>query len=98
MLGPSPKSPCPDLGAKVIGDMTQLSTALGRYEDSLGLVRTALCNLPRQASGGLVRSELLGLESGAYAQLDGETGNVGRSAQSRVAVYEAPAPSFAAVA
>jgi hypothetical protein len=78
----------PDLGAKVIGDMTQLSTALGRYEDSLGMVRTALYSLPRQASG-LVRSELLGLESRAYAQLgDGETGNADRSAQSCVAVYE----------
>lgn len=78
----------PDLGAKVIGDMTQLSTALGRYEDSLGMVRTALYSLPRQASG-LVRSELLGLESRAYAQLgDSETGNADRSAQSCVAVYE----------
>jgi transcriptional regulator with XRE-family HTH domain len=78
----------PDLGAKVIGDMTQLSTALGRYEDSLGMVRTALYGLPRQASG-LVRSELLGLESRAYAQLgDSETGNADRSAQSCVAVYE----------
>ena len=79
---------CPDLGAKVIGDMTQLSTALGRYEDSLGMARTALYSLPRQASG-LVRSELLGLESRACAQLgSSEAGNADRSAQACVAVYE----------
>jgi transcriptional regulator with XRE-family HTH domain len=90
---------CPDLGAKVIGDMTQLSTALGRYEDSLALARTALYSLPRQASG-LVRSELLGLESRAYAQLgDSEAGNADRSAQTCVAVYEEaprqePAPDW----
>jgi transcriptional regulator with XRE-family HTH domain len=79
---------CPDLGAKIIGDMTQLSTGLGHYEDSLTMVRTALYSLPRQASS-LVRSELLGLESRAYAQLgENETGNADRSAQTCVAVYE----------
>jgi transcriptional regulator with XRE-family HTH domain len=85
------ESVCPDLGAKIIGDMTQLSTALGHYEDSLTLVRTALYSLPRHASS-LVRSELLGLESRAYAQLgENETGNADRSAQTCVAVYdEAP--------
>ena len=86
---------CPELGAKVIGDMTQLSTALGRYDDSLGMVRTALYSLPRQASR-LVRSDLLGLESRAYAQLgDSEAGNADRSAQTCVAVYE-EAPRHAA--
>ncbi|MFI5064687.1 MAG: hypothetical protein ACHP9Z_12010 [Streptosporangiales bacterium] len=82
---------CPGLGAKIIGDMTQLSTALGHYEDSLTMVRTALYSLPRHASS-LVRSELLGLESRAYAQLgENETGNADRSAQTCVAVYdEAP--------
>ncbi len=76
--------------------MTQLSTALGRYEDSLGMARTALYSLPRQASA-LVRSELLGLESRAYAQLGGsEAGNADRSAQACVAVYEeAPRPEAA---
>ena len=85
------ESSSPDLGAKIIGDMAQLSTALGHYEDSLTMVRTALYSLPRQASR-LVRSELLGLESRAYAQLgENETGNADRSAQSCVAVYdEAP--------
>jgi DNA-binding XRE family transcriptional regulator len=79
---------CPDLGAKIIGDMTQLSTALGHYEDSLTLVRTALYSLPRHASS-LVRSELLGLESRAYAQLgENETSNADRSAQTCVAVYD----------
>jgi len=90
---------CPDLGAKIIGDMTQLSTALGQYEDSLTMVRTALYSLPRQASS-LVRSKLLGLESRAYAQLgERETGNADRSAQTCVAVYEEaprnePAPDW----
>ncbi len=81
----------PDLGAKIIGDMTQLSTALGQYEESLAMVRTALYSLPRQASG-LVRAELLGLESRAYAQLgESEAGNADRSAQACVAVWdEAP--------
>jgi hypothetical protein len=37
----------PGLGAKVIGDMTQLSTALGNYDDSLTLTHTALYSLPR---------------------------------------------------
>jgi len=90
---------CPELGAKVIGDMTQLSTALGCYEDSLATVRTALYSLPRHANS-LVRSELLGLESRAYAQLgNSETGNADRSAQTCVAVYEEapghePAPDW----
>jgi DNA-binding XRE family transcriptional regulator len=85
------ESSSPDLGAKIIGDMTQLSTALGHYEDSLTMVRTALYSLPRYASS-LVRSELLGLESRAYAQIgENQTGNADRSAQTCVAVYdEAP--------
>jgi transcriptional regulator with XRE-family HTH domain len=89
---------CPDLGAKVIGDMTQMSTALGRYDDSLALARTALASLPRQAST-LVRAELLGLEARAYAQLgDSEAGNADRSAQACVAVWDerpdGPAPDW----
>jgi hypothetical protein len=82
---------CPDLGAKIIGDMTQLSTALGNYEDSLSLVHTALYSLPRHASS-LVRAELLGLESRAYAQLGSlETAHAARAAEACVAVYdEAP--------
>ena len=82
---------CPDLGAKIIGDMTQLSTALGHYEDSLTLVRTALYSLPRH-TGSLVRSELLGLESRAYAQLgENEARDADRSAQTCLAVWdEAP--------
>jgi transcriptional regulator with XRE-family HTH domain len=86
------ESACPELGAKIIGDMTQLSTALGNYDDSLSLVHAALYSLPRHASG-LVRSELLGLEARAYAQLGaGENKHAARSAESCVAVYEeAPA-------
>jgi DNA-binding XRE family transcriptional regulator len=82
------ESATPELGAKIIGDMTQLSTALGNYDDSLNLVHTALYSLPRQASN-LVRSELLGLEARAYAQLGpGEARHAARSAEACVAVYE----------
>jgi hypothetical protein len=90
---------CPDLGAKVIGDMTQLSTALGQREQAQALARTALYSLPREASS-LVRSELLGLESRACAQLGGsESASADRSAQACVAVYEEapqhePAPDW----
>lgn len=79
---------CPELGAKIIGDMTQLSTALGNYDDSLDLVHTALYSLPRSASN-LVRCELLGLEARAFAQLGpGEAGHASRAAESCIAVYE----------
>lgn len=86
------ESACPDLGAKIIGDITQLSTALGNYDDSLSLVHTALYSLPRHASS-VVRSELLGLEARAYAQLGaGEIKHSARSAETCVAVFEeAPA-------
>jgi hypothetical protein len=82
------ESAAPDLGAKIIGDMTQLSTALGHYDDSLDLVHTALYSLPRTASN-LVRSELLGLEARAYAQLGtSEARHAARSAETCVALYE----------
>lgn len=82
------ESAAPDLGAKIIGDMTQLSTALGHYDDSLNLVHTALYSLPRTASN-LVRSELLGLEARAYAQLGtSEARHAARSAETCVALYE----------
>lgn len=82
----------PELGAKVIGDMTQLSTALGHYDDSLSFARTALYSLPRQANP-LVRAELLGLEARAYAHLGSrEAANAARSAETCVEVYaEQPA-------
>ena len=54
------------LGVKVIGNMTQLSSSLGNYDDSLNLARTGLSALPRTEK--LVRTELLGLEAGAYAR------------------------------
>jgi hypothetical protein len=75
------------LGAKIIGDMTQLSTSLGNYEDSLNLARAGLYALPR-SSNNLVRSELLGLESRAYAQVgSGEARNAARSAEACVEVW-----------
>ncbi|MPZ81755.1 MAG: XRE family transcriptional regulator [Actinophytocola sp.] len=87
------------LGVKVIGDMTQLSTALGSYDDSLNLAQAGLYALHRSESR-LVRSELLGLESRAYAQLGSrEAPDAARSAEACVEVwYEAaddgPAPDW----
>jgi DNA-binding XRE family transcriptional regulator len=86
------------LGVKVIGDMTQLSTALGNYDDSLNLARTGLYALPRTEK--LVRSELLGLESRAYAQLGSrEAPDASRSAEACVEVWheagkDVPAPDW----
>lgn len=57
----------PELAAKVIGDMMQMSTALGRHDDSLGLARAGLYTLPRNGNPA-VRTELLGLEARAHAQ------------------------------
>jgi len=77
------------LGAKVIGDMAQLSTALGHYDDSLHLVRTGLYALPRHAQP-LVRAELLGLEARAYAQLGSQdVGDAVRSAEACLEVWQA---------
>jgi len=78
----------PALGAKIIGDMTQLSTALGHFDDSLNLTRTALCGLPYGAHDS-VRAELLGLEARAYARLgEREAGNAVRSAEACVEVWQ----------
>ena len=74
------------LGVKVIGDMTQLSTSLGNYDDSLHLARTGLYALPR--TDKLVRAELLGLEARAYAQLgNAEAPDAARSAEACVEVW-----------
>jgi acyl transferase domain-containing protein len=76
----------PILGAKILGDMTQLSTAQQYYDDSLDLVRTALYILPRRDSV-LVRTELLGLESRAHAHLGNET-QAARAAEACVEVWQ----------
>lgn len=87
------------LGVKVIGDMTQLSTALGNYDDSLNLAHTGLYALPR-SSNDMVRTELLGLESRAYAQLGNrEARDAARSAEACVEVWQdashdEPAPDW----
>ncbi|MFL6142512.1 MAG: helix-turn-helix transcriptional regulator [Labedaea sp.] len=87
------------LGVKVIGDMTQLSTALGNYDDSVNLAGAGLYALPRSSSD-LVRAELLGLESRAYAQLgDREARDAARSAETCVEVWhessdDEPAPDW----
>jgi hypothetical protein len=78
----------PALGAKIIGDMTQMSTAQGHFDDSLALTRTALYTLPHGAND-LVRAELFGLEARAYAQLgEREAGNAARSADAAVEVWQ----------
>ena len=76
----------PVLGAKILGDMTQLSTAHCHYEDSLDLTRTALYILPRHDSG-LVRTELLGLESRAHAHLGNQAAAV-RAVDACVEVWQ----------
>ncbi|CAM3373969.1 XRE family transcriptional regulator [Kibdelosporangium persicum] len=82
----------PELGAKIVGDMTQLSTALGNYDDSLCIVRTALSALPRQANP-LVRSELYGLEARALAHLgSGESSHARRAAEACVEVFHTATP------
>ncbi|WP_157357225.1 helix-turn-helix domain-containing protein [Amycolatopsis nigrescens] len=81
-----------DLGAKVIGDMTQLSTALGNYDDSLTLTRTALAAMPRDGNP-LVRSELLGLEARAHAQLGpSEAGSARRAVEACIEVFDEATP------
>jgi transcriptional regulator with XRE-family HTH domain len=76
----------PVLGAKILGDMTQLSTAYCHYEDSLDLARTALYILPRH-DDALVRTELLGLESRAHAHLGNESAAT-RAAEACVEVWQ----------
>lgn len=80
------------LGAKVIGDMTQLSTSMGHYHDSLDLARSGLYALPR-ARHELVRSELLGLEARAHSQIGSSAAaDAARSAEACVEVWhDAPA-------
>lgn len=77
-----------DLGAKVVGDMAQLSKALGQYEDSLAMVRTALATLPRNANA-LVRSELHGHEACAYARFGkDEATNTRRSVEASLEAFD----------
>jgi tetratricopeptide (TPR) repeat protein/transcriptional regulator with XRE-family HTH domain len=58
----------PALGAKVVGDLADLSHTLGRHDDELELLRTAIRSLGAQRLGNNY-SELLGLEGRAYAEL-----------------------------
>jgi transcriptional regulator with XRE-family HTH domain len=75
------------LGVKVIGDMAQLSTTLGNYDDSLNLAQTGLCALPHSGSRP-IRSELLGVESVAYANLGSrQAPDAARSAETCVEVW-----------
>jgi transcriptional regulator with XRE-family HTH domain len=77
----------PVLGAKILGDMTQLSTARHQYSDSLDLVRTALYILPRNDSA-LVRTGLLGLESRVHAHL-GNYAQAASAAEACIEVWQA---------
>ena len=86
----------PLLGAKILGDMSRLSTKYRHNEDSLDLTRTALYILPRHDSAR-VRTELLGLESRVHARL----GNQAAAARAADACVEAwqdaqdePAPAW----
>jgi DNA-binding XRE family transcriptional regulator len=86
----------PVLGAKILGDMSLLSTAAGHEEDSLDLVRAALYILPRHDSAR-VRTELLGRESGAYVHL-GNQAAATRAADACVEAWQdaqsEPVPSW----
>jgi DNA-binding XRE family transcriptional regulator len=75
----------PVLGAKILGDMTRLSTTYRHYEDSLDLARTALYILPRHDSA-VVRTELLAVESQAHAHL-GDQAAATRTADACVEVW-----------
>jgi transcriptional regulator with XRE-family HTH domain len=85
-LGACQEAKSPMLGAKILGDMTQLSTAQQHYDDSLDLVRTALYILPRHDSA-LVRTELLGLESRVHAHL-GNDAQAASAAEACVEVWQ----------
>ncbi|WP_329051226.1 XRE family transcriptional regulator [Amycolatopsis sp. NBC_01488] len=92
-LGACQHADAPDLGAKIVGDMTQMLTALGFYDDSLSLVQTALASLPRHGNA-LVRSELLGLEARACAQLGRqEASNARRAVDACIEAYQAAPPT-----
>jgi len=71
-LGACQEARSPVLGAKILGDMAQLSIKYRHHEDSLDLVRTAQYILPRH-DGAPVRAELLGIESRVHAHLGNHT-------------------------
>jgi tetratricopeptide (TPR) repeat protein len=58
----------PALGAKVVGDLADLSHTLGRHDDELELLGAAIRSLGAQRLGNSY-SELLGLQGRAYAEL-----------------------------
>ncbi|MGH3905833.1 MAG: XRE family transcriptional regulator [Pseudonocardiaceae bacterium] len=76
----------PTLAAKILGDMSRLSTKYRHYEDSLDLVRTGLYILPRHDSA-LIRTELLGVEARAHAHL-GNQAAATRAADACVEVWQ----------
>ena len=86
----------PALAAKILGDMSRLSTRYHHYEDGLELIRTGLYILPRH-DGALVRAELLGVESRAHAHL-GDQSAATRAADTCVEVGQeargAPVPDW----
>lgn len=76
----------PALAAKILGDMSRLSTKYGYYEDSLDLVHTGLYVLPRH-DNALVRAELLGVESRTHAHLENQAATI-RAADACVEIWQ----------
>ncbi|MGQ0773716.1 MAG: helix-turn-helix transcriptional regulator [Pseudonocardiales bacterium] len=76
----------PALAAKILGDMSRLSTKYHHYDDGLDLIRTGLYILPRHG-GELVRTELLGVESRTHARL-GNQAAATRAADACIEVWQ----------
>ena len=86
-----PRRPCPDLGAKVIGDMTQLSTALGHYEDSLALPHTPSTACRVTPAPWCAANCSAWNRAPTPSSAEREAAHAARSAETCVAVYdEAP--------
>jgi transcriptional regulator with XRE-family HTH domain len=85
-LHASREAGAPDLAAKVIGDMMQLSTSLGNYDDSVQLARAGIYALPCSEASP-VHAELLGLEACAFAEL-GRPASAVRSIETCLSVWE----------
>lgn len=86
----------PLLGAKILGDMSLLSTKYRHNEDSLELVHAALYIVPRHDSAR-VRTELLGVESRVHARLGNQAAAV-RAADASIEAWQdaqdEPAPAW----
>jgi tetratricopeptide (TPR) repeat protein len=77
----------PALAAKIIGDMADLSHTLGRHDDELELLRTAIRGLGARRLGTNA-AELFGLQARAYAEL-GQEPEARRSVDASLDAYRA---------